>query len=61
MYLSISDSQILSQIDYDAVKLLEQGLMPFLDHEVGYLIQEAYDVVVQLLGRLGVLLVLFDE
>lgn len=53
MYLSISDSQVFRQINYDAVKLFEQGLMPFLNHEVGHLIQEAYDIVVQFLGWLG--------
>ena len=35
--------------------------MPLLNHEVGHLIQEAYDIVVQFLGWLGVLLVLLDQ
>ena len=45
----------------NALKLLEQGLMPFLDHKVGNLIQELDDVVVQFFGGLPILLILLHH
>ena len=61
VYLSISCPQVVGKVYHDALELLKQGLVPFLDHEVGHLIQEADDIVVQLLGWLSVFLVLLDQ
>ena len=61
MCLSISDSQVLGKIEHDTLKLFQQSLIALLDHEVGHLIQEADYIVVQLFGRLSVLLILPDQ
>ena len=60
-YLSISDSQVIGKVEDDTLKLFQHSLVPFLDHEVCNLIQEANDVIIQLLGRLIVFLVLLYE
>ena len=59
--LSISNSQVICQIVQNALELLKQGLMPFFDHKVGHLIQEADDIVVQFFGWLPILLILLHQ
>ena len=47
--LSISDPQVLGQVYHDALELLKLGLVPSFNHEVGHLIQEAHDIVIEFL------------
>ena len=60
-YLSISYSQVIGKVEHYALELLEQSLVPFLDHEISYLIQEANDVIIEFLGWFIVFLILFDQ
>ncbi len=59
--LSISDPQVLGQVYHDALELLKLGLVPSFNHEVGHLIQEANDVVIEFFGWHRVFLVLLDQ
>ena len=59
--LSISDPQVLGQVYHDALELLKLGLVPSFDHEVGHLIQETDDVVIEFFGWHRVLLILLDQ
>ena len=47
--LSISDPQVLGQVYHDALELLKLGLVTSFNHEVGHLIKETNNVVIELL------------